>query len=313
MGVRPPRPRLPPLNALRAFEAAARTGSFTRAAAELNVTQAAVAQQVKALEAWLGCRLFDRLAHGLRLSGRGSAALPALVRAFDMMGEAVRELQAAARPERIEIAALPAVAMLWLAPRLPAIRAAFPEASISVTASETPPNLLREPYDLALFYLPAAAPDADADGAAAVRLHADRIAPVCSPRIAPACGEDPAAWLERQTLLHDSAWASDWDRWLRAAGCEQRPGAGSRATDGPRFSLYGVAVQAAQDGAGVLIGHDGLIDAALRRGDLVAPFATWVATGQHLVAMLPARSRPLARRLVEWLSLSARPAAPPPP
>jgi LysR family transcriptional regulator, glycine cleavage system transcriptional activator len=283
---------MPPLNALRAFEAAARTGSFTKAAVELNVTPAAVAQQVKSLEGWLGCPLFDRLSQGLRLSVRGRAALPALVHAFDALGAAVRELNRVARPGQIEIAALPAVATLWLAPRLAALRRAFPQTTVSITAMETPPNLDREPYDLALFSVPEAPPDS-----MIVKLHDDRITPVCSPGIAPVDGEEAVDWLRRQTLLHDSVWRSDWPVWLQAAGVT-----GIAFEEGAYFSLYSVAVQAALDGAGVLIGHEALIGTALRHGDLVAPFPLMLRTGQVLAAIVPEQAAPLVRQLAAWLA-----------
>jgi LysR family glycine cleavage system transcriptional activator len=290
VAVQPPRPRLPPLGALRAFEAAARTGGFARAGAELNLSAAAIAQQVKLLEAWLGCPLFTRLPHGLRLTERGQAALPPLIAAFDALGDAVRGLTSAARPGQLAIAALPAIATLWLAPRLAAIRAAFPDIMVSITAMEAPPNLHREPYDLALFRI------ADADPVqGATRLQPDRITPVCSPAIAPDVREAAESWLRRQTLLHDSVWQTDWPDWLRVAGLDDiAPG------DGPRFSLYGLAVQAAQQGAGVLIGHQALVAPALARGELIAPFARYAETGFSLAVMLPKQPTPQAARLADW-------------
>lgn len=292
MAVQPPRPRMPPLNALRAFEAAARTGGFATAAAELNVTTAAVASHVKALEAWLGCALFVRKPQGVQLSERGAAALPMLVTAFDALGEAVRGLNQAAQPGQVTIAALPAVASLWLAPMLAAMREAFPELSVSITATETPPNLRREPYDLALFFL-----SGKAEAPAETPLRVDRLTPVCSPAIGPRPSEDPAVWLRRQTLLHDTAWASDWDIWLKAAGLQS-----SADTIGARFSLYSLAVQATREGAGVLIGHEALIAPAIARGELMAPFEFWAETDRRLSALSPERPSPLIKRLIEWLA-----------
>ncbi|WP_292557607.1 LysR family transcriptional regulator, partial [Mesorhizobium sp.] len=114
MAVNPPRPRMPPLNALRSFEAAARYESFAKAADELSVTPAAVSHQVKALEAWLGAPLFVRHAQGLHLTDAGRAALPAFSTAFDAMGLAVQELRIAAPRPQVSIAALPSIAQLWL-------------------------------------------------------------------------------------------------------------------------------------------------------------------------------------------------------
>ncbi len=292
MAVKPPRPRMPPLNALRAFEAAARTGGFAAAAAELNVTTAAVASQVKSLEGWLGCPLFARMPQGVRLSERGEAALPMLVTAFDALGDAVRGLNEAAQPGQMAIAALPAVASLWLAPMLAELRADFPELSISITATEEPPNLRREPYDLALFFV-----SGEVSAPSVTPLRVDRLTPVCSPKIAPAPGEDLAVWLRRQILLHDTVWATDWHVWLSAAGI--KVGAES---PGARFSLYSLAVQAAREGAGVLVGHEALVSPAIARGELVAPFDFWLETDRRLVAFSPARPRPLTERVIDWLA-----------
>lgn len=292
MAVQPPRPRMPPLNALRAFEAAARTGGFATAAAELNVTPAAVASHVKALEAWLGCALFVRKPQGVRLSERGEAALPGLITAFDALGEAVRGLNQAAQPGQLTIAALPAVASFWLAPMLAAMREAFPDLCVSITATETPPNLRREPYDLALFFL-----SGDPLAPGETPLRADRLTPVCSPSIAPGAGEDPAVWLRRQTLLHDTAWASDWEIWLRASGVQ-----GGSELPGARFSLYSLAVQATWEGAGVLIGHEALVAPSISRGELVAPFEFWAETDRRLSALSPERPSPLIKRLIDWLA-----------
>src|SRR5262245_56225347 len=126
MAVDPPRPRMPPLNALRAFEAAARHESFAKAADELGVTPAAISHQVKALEEWLGAALFVRHAQGLYLTDAGRAAMPAFSAAFEAMGLAVQELRVHAPRPQITIAALPSIAQLWLAPKLPALRRAFP-------------------------------------------------------------------------------------------------------------------------------------------------------------------------------------------
>lgn len=177
MSVQPPFPRLPSLNALRAFEAAARLGGFAPAAEELRVSPGAITAQIKALEEELGAPLFQRHARGVRLTALGQRALPGFVAAFDALGLAMRALRRDAAPRRAHIAALPAVAQLWLAPRLPALRAALSEADLSVTAMEAPPNLKRVPFDLCLFYAETAPPGA-------VLLARDEILPVCTPELA---------------------------------------------------------------------------------------------------------------------------------
>lgn len=253
----PPLTRLP-LNALRAFEAAARTGAFTLAAAELGVTPGAVTAHVKALEDRLGAPLFERQARGVRLTALGLAAVEELTAAFDALAGAEARLRALALPREVHIATLPAIAQLWLSPRLPALRAAAPEISVSITALEAPPNLKRSLHDLSLF--PAAH-----GGRLVAR---DELFPVCSPALAARLSrvEDLAG----VPCLSDSAWDRDWETWLEALGAKT-------PVRGPVFSLYALAVEEAVNGAGVLMGHGPLVEAHLGRGTLVAPFPHRVA------------------------------------
>jgi len=297
MSVQPPRPRLPPLNALRAFEAAARHESFLRAAEELGVTAGAVAQQVKALEAWLRYPLFIRLSQGLRLTERGRAVLPALGGAFDALGLAVQEMRAASLRQEIRIAALPCLAQLWLAPRLARLRAAFPGLQVSVTAQEQPPNMRREPFELALFYL-----DSPVPGTEAVVLADDTLFPVCSPALLQAQPLDEPRDLARHVLLHDTAWADDWPAWLGAAGV-----AGIDPARGPAFSLYSLALQAAIEGGGVLIGRATLVEDPIRRGLLAAPLGLCLPAATRLTLLVPERLRhaPPMPELMAWMRAEA--------
>ncbi|MEO9461148.1 LysR family transcriptional regulator [Shimia sp.] len=255
MAIAPPRPKGPPLTALRAFEAAARLGGFSRAAEELCVTPGAIAQQVKALEDWCGAALFDRQAQGVDLSRVGAEVLPGLTHAFDALGAAVGDLRQAAAPGRVHIAALPSIAQLWVSPRMPALRAALPGLQLSVTALETPPNLMRDPFDLTVFY-------GAGDG---VRIAQDEIFPVCAPDVAERLRD--IGDLADVPCLSDAVWQEDWARWLSACGCDLR-------VKGPVYSLYALAVEEAVHGAGVLMGHGALIERHLASGALVAPFHT---------------------------------------
>jgi LysR family glycine cleavage system transcriptional activator len=280
---------MPPLNALKAFEAAARHASFARAADELGVTPAAVSHQVKALEAWLGAPLFVRRAQGLGLTDLGRSTLPALSAAFDALGRAVQDLRSATPRAQLDIAALPAIAQLWLAPRLAGARAAFPLLSPSVHALESPPDLRRELFDLAIFFVRDTPP-----GCRMVRLAEDKIFPACAPATAKrlVAPRDLAA----MPLLRDTTWTDDWACWLAAAS------AGGIPLDaGPAFSLYSMAVQAALDGTGVLMAHQALIGAHLASGALIAPFPTVANTGRHLAILVPERASAEAMRLIEWL------------
>ena len=279
----PPLTRLP-LNALRAFEAAARTGAFTLAAAELGVTPGAVTAHVKALEDRLGAPLFERQARGVRLTALGLAAEEELTGAFDALAGAEARLRALALPREVHIATLPAIAQLWLSPRLPALRAAAPEISVSITALEAAPNLKRSLHDLSLF--PAE------DGGRLVA--GDELFPVCAPGM--------AARLQRVEdlgsvpCLSDTAWDRDWEIWLQAVGAKV-------AVRGPVFSLYALAVEEAVNGAGVLMGHGALVAGHLARGALVAPFRQRVALakGLRLWSARPVTKGSAVARVAEFL------------
>lgn len=269
MPLAPIRPKGPPLNALRAFEAAARLGGFAAAAEELCVTPGAVAQQIKGLEDWTEAPLFERRSQGVRLTPLGIGVAGEFEAAFDRLGIAIQMLRARAMPRVVRIAALPSVAQLWLSPRLPRIRAAAPEMEISVTVLERAPNLHREPFDLSLFF------DTESAGDGAITLHEEELYPVCAPELA-ARLKDPAG-LRDVPCLHDSNWFDDWDHWIAAA----LPGNRFKAK-GPSFSLYSLAVEEARRGAGILLGHSPLIDADVKSGALLAPFTKRVRTGRWL-------------------------------
>lgn len=287
MPVAPPPLKGLPLNALRAFEAAARLGGFAAAGQELGVTAGAVTAHVKALEDTLGAALFERHAKGVRLTPLGQRALPAFTGAFDQLGLAVQALRGEAAPRTVHIASLPAIAQLWLSPRLPRLRQNAPEITVSITAMEVPPDLKRTPFDLSLFYRP------EGEGRT---LAPDVIFPVCAPSLAERLirPED----LFGVPCLTDSAWADDWADWAAVA----MPGRGF-APKGPVFSLYALAVEEAVNGAGVLMGHEALIRRHLDDGRLVAPFAPRVTLTRALTLWTARSPRPgsAVARVVEWL------------
>lgn len=255
MSVNPPRPSLPPLNALRAFESAARLGGFKQAAGELNVSAGAVAQHIKGLEAWCGGALFDRHAQGVSLSGLGRQVLPDFIRAFDGISFASQKLRKLAAPQNLAIATLPSVAQLLLAEWLPDLRAAIKGVQISVTAMETPPNLAREPFDLSLFFTPTAQ-------AGRVLVGPDALVPICAPALA----EGISCFADLMALPHisDQFWPQDWRDWTNSVYPSE-----TYCGSGPSYSLYSVAVQEAVNGGGVLMGHRSLVAPLLARGALV--------------------------------------------
>jgi LysR family glycine cleavage system transcriptional activator len=280
MAVSPPRTKGPPLNGLRAFEAAARHSSFAKAANELFVTPAAIAQHIKGLE--------------VELTPLGRSVLPQFVAAFDRLGEAIQSLRSKATPDVVRIAALPSIAQLWLAPRMPAVRESTPGTSISVTALEYPPNLKREQFELSIFFEEIQGRDDH------IVICPDVIFPVCSRAVADRLHSMSA--LRGVTLLHDATWSDDWDEWL----LEACPGE-SFDTRGPAFSLYSLAVAEAKSGAGVLIGHEPLVRVDLDSGALVAPFEARASTNRRLViaAAGPVSAGSPGRRIIDTLLASS--------
>ncbi|MBU2982764.1 LysR family transcriptional regulator [Lentibacter algarum] len=270
MSVSPPRPKGPPLNALRAFEAAARLGSFTAAASELSVTAGAVSQQIKTLESWANARLFERRAQGVVLTVEGRALSVPLTRGFDALAEAGNMLKRFNPKRVLNFATLPSIAQLWLQPRLPALRSALGEISLSVYALETPPDLTRTAFECSLFLRE------PSGQAGEVVVADDALLPVCAPEVAARlqAPED----LRNEVLLQDESWQEDWDVWAQAVGFETHQNQQSAG-----YSLYAMALADAVAGYGVLLGHRVLVAAALEAGTLVAPFEQEVDQGRALV------------------------------
>lgn len=269
------RRRLPPLNALRAFEASARHLSFARAAGELGVTPPAVSHQVRQLEEYLGVQLFRRLTRRVVLTEAGQAALPRLTEGFDMLAEAAAALRAGeqcAGPLTVSVA--PSFAAKWLVPHSESFRAACPDIDLRISANIYPVDFRTEEVDVAVRFGRGAYPGLKAD-----KLVAEVIAPLCSPRLAE--GPRPLrrpADLAHHTLLHDDSVSSvgpapDWRMWLKLAGCEHID-----ASRGPRFSYADHAMQAAAEGQGVLLGRLSIAGDDLKAGRLVRPFDQEIPT-----------------------------------
>ncbi len=289
---------LPPLNALRAFEAAARHLSFTRAAAELNVTPAAVGHQVKALEELLGVRLFRRLTRALRLTEAGQAALPALVDGFDRLAEAADAMRAHGDSGVLTISVCPSFGAMWLVPRLERFRILNPEIEIRIDGTDRLVDLTRDEADVALRYGPG--------GYEGVRVDwlFDRVnTPVCSPALLQGAHPLRAPQdLRHHTLLHiewKEAEAS-WRMWLLAAGL-----ADIDPTRGPRFTMEAMAVQAALDGHGVALVSNVLVADELAAGRLVSPFDPGLSKplsfSHYLLTPKDGASRPKIAAFRDWM------------
>jgi LysR family glycine cleavage system transcriptional activator len=290
MSVSPPRPGGPSLNALRAFEAAARLGSFATAADELSVTPGAVSQHIRTVEDWAGVALFARLAQGVRLTAAGRDVAASLEGAFDRIHATTRMMRDINPRPALSIAALPSVAQLWLLPRLPGIRNGLPGISLSVHALEAAPDLRRNLYDLSLFIR------TPTGNRTEIVLQNDVIFPVCAPEVArriTAAGE-----LDAETLIRDASWHDDWQVWAEQSGVALPPTPSISS-----HSLYSMAIAETLAGAGVVIGHQCLIGEQLKDGSLVRPFDKSCDTGKALVAEVPDMGRlpDALRRLTNFL------------
>lgn len=253
---------LPSLNGLRAFEAAARHMSFTKAAEELNVTQTAVSHQIRRLEAELGVHLFLRLAEGLALSEEGQAYLPGIRAAFQELRYSTEQLLEGRHKSVLTISTLVSVASKWLLPRLPSFQQAFADIDVRISASTELVDFRKGAIDAAIRY-----GRGDWKGLQADFLMSDEIFPVCSPALAKTLSTP--ADLARHTMLQVSGvTATDWSTWLSTAGQPLQLAEGPRLT----FDLAMMAVQAAVDGQGVCIGRSTYVEDDLRAGRLVVPF-----------------------------------------
>ena len=250
--------KLPPLNALRAFEAAGRLGGFQPAAEELCVTAGAISQQVKRLEDWFGEALFQRHVRGVSLTPIGAQLQPKLSRLLDELAEVAMPRNDRARSKRLVINALPAFAECWLLPRLPEFQARHPEVEIELRAEDALPSFSGETAEVGLRYL-----DAPVSGLVCEKILEDEIFPVCSPERAETISLEN---LPCKQLLYDVAWKQDWPLWWQAAGLPGQP------PEGTRFSLYAMAVKSALAGNGILMAHGALQARELNSGELVAPF-----------------------------------------
>lgn len=304
--------KLPNLNALKAFEAAARHLSFTKAAAELNVTQGAVSHQVQALEESLGLMLFQRLNRRLLLTDAGRAYLPALSQSFDRIAAATQALRAQEESGQLSVTVLPSFAARWLLPRLGHFRQIAPDIDVLVSARHELVDIAREPMDVAIRFGLGQGQYPELEE---TFLMDDEVLPVMAPVLRdgrpPPAG--PAA-LADYPLIHDEIGdmepAVDWRRWLQLAGVS--------AVDwrrGPTFSDSAFAVLAAIAGEGVALARRSLCLEDLVAGRLVQPFGPRVPLRQTY-RMLATRQKARwskVTRFRDWLLEEARVAPPLPP
>ena len=291
--------RLYPLNALRAFEAAARYLSFVKAADELHVTPAAISHQVKSLEDFLGVQLFRRLHRGLLLSDVGQLLLPELQEGFGHLDRAVERVRDSDARGPLMISVAPAFAAKWLVPRLEPFGAAYPDIDLRISASLAVIDFHRESFDAAIRL-----GRGEYRGLESIKLFDESVTPMCSPRLLE--GDYPlhtAEDLRHHVLLHDDSLDFDtsapkWSTWLNAAGAKNVD-----PTRGPHFSHPDHSLQAAIDGAGVALGWYYLAAADLAAGRVVAPFDLALPLGLDFYLVYPEGhgDRPKVAAFQQWL------------
>ena len=287
------RSHLPPLTWLRAFEAAARTLSFTTAAGELNVTQAAVSKHVKSLEQHLRHQLFIRRPRGLELTKSGAAYLPKVQDALDRLAIGTREVFGLRRTESLTLRCAVSFAVNWLAPRLPHFLERHPDTSIRIISS-----IWTDGFDEAAFDLDIQYGNGSWPGIPSHRLTWDRITPLCTPdlpgRLPLASPDD----LGRHRLLHVLGYQEGWGTWLKAAGATRVD-----AGQGLQLDTSLAAFELAAQGAGVALGRTSLAARDRASGRLIAPFELEVPIHEafHLLEPASGPPHPDAARFVGWL------------
>ena len=291
--------RLPPLNALRVFEAAARHLSFTKAAEELHVTPGAVSQQIKALEDFLQTPVFRRQKRSLLLTDEAQASLPVLREGFEKLAEAGAILAAKADSGRLTVSVAPSLASKWLVPRLDAFQDAHPEIDVWVSSDMDVVDFAVTDVDLAIRY-----GAGEYDGLTTEHLMAEKIVPVCSPQLL--TGENPIRSPEdlvHHTLLHDSSSDKDpscptWPMWIKAAGICHKEG-----ERGLKFNQSSLVIEAAVAGKGVALAKAALALADLEAARLVIPFDLTTPTDfAYFVVHPPSKAAtPAVKAFKQWL------------
>ena len=287
---------LPPLEAVRAFEAAARHLSFNRAAEELHVTPSAVSHRIRALEERLGARLFDRLTRRVVLTREGQALLAPIQSALDQMDAAFRRVRSAGDDGSLTVQASPNFATEWLVPRLLGFQDEHPdiEVKLMTTRGHDGLRLDFENVDLAVWYGNGKWPDVTAE-----KLLREELVPVCSPELLE--GDPPLATpedLREATLIHVLMRIGQWRNWLESAGVE-----GVDPERGPKFQNTPLALEAAMAGLGVAIANRAFVADHLRDGRLVIPFEQDLPSESAYYLIYPRSGlrRASARAFRQWI------------
>lgn len=287
--------RLPPLTAVRYFEAAARHLSFTKAAQELHVTHSAISHQIKALEEWLGTPLFRRLNRSIMLTEAGQAYMRPVREALEKLGEASRSLRAREQTGTLTVSVMPSFAAKILVPHLGSFRRAHPDIDVRISASERLVDFAREDVDVAIRYGRGNWPGLRID-----RLLREVMVAVCSPDLLSGRnGLKTPADLLQHTLMHDSDWPeSMWPRWLAAAGVQTQ-----QRSSALTFNNSSLLIQAAIDGLGIALTQEALVRDDIAEGRLAKPFEVEMPSdyAYYLVSPEASSDRPKVVAFRDWL------------
>lgn len=295
--------QLPPLPAIRAFEAAARLGGFQRAGAELHVSAGAVAHQVKQLENWLGVALFQRLARGVVLTSAGQRYADALRPLLAGLADASETARRHGDERVVTVTSVPSLVARWLMPRLGRLREQHPDIEMRVLASLHPVDFTREGVDVAIRLGTGPYPGLQVD-----LLMEEWFSAVCSPAFKAAAPElrTPADLL-RHPLLHDEREMRipdeiNWGRWLQAFGVAYK------GVMRPSFSHTYLTLEAAAAGQGVALAAEPFIAEDLRSGKLVRLFEQRVPGPYRFYLLRPAaaEARPAVKMFCDWIMAEAR-------
>ena len=267
----------PPLNALRIFESAARLESFSSAADELFVTHGAVSKQIKQLEEWLGVRLFERAGGRVKLTDTGWRYLIQVQDGLDLIANATSQLLQPDNQRRLTVNSTPTLAMHWLMPRLHAFRDSYPDVELHLVTSDRDISRLDSPFDIAIRRGPG-----DWPGHIAKPFLEEWELPLCAPTLLKRKPVHSPGDLAAHTLLYADTRPTAWQRWLTLAGVPELKPACSLHFD--RFSL---ALQAAVDGLGVVLGPLPMAQAHIDSGLLLAPLVSPVVPVRDYCWIVP--------------------------
>lgn len=285
--------RLPPLNSMKCFEAAGRLLSFTDAAKELNVTQAAVSHQIKVIEDFLGISLFIRYPRRIVLTKQGKALLPNVIEAFDKLSIAIESINEDQSSNMVTVRLAPSFAAKWLSPRLKYFWLEHPEINLSLFHAHAPVDFEREEFDLAVTYGKGKWLNVISEPLLSLDFF-----PVCSPAFME--NDKPLTDIDNlryYTFLHDANYEC-WADWLNLAGVNDIP-----SNKGTIIDDTNVLIRAAIDGQGVALGSTVFVEDHLKSGKLVRPFEMTLRNdfAYHVVSTEMKLSNPAVTAFKDWL------------